>query len=259
MKRTVPRERMGHHHTKNEGAVTLRYSLSPLRLGLVTAVTSLIAGCSAVGSSLAGPTQPPASATKPSTVLSGSRLADILLPASSMPSGYKLDPSTTRNTGGQLPSDKDQPLSASQVCQSFLQTAFIRAAGISTGDFAQSDFVSTDRSQEIAEEIDIFTGSDAQKAMTTLWQEFGKCSSFSYQSNGTKVSTTLTRSRLPGVGDGAIKAVFVSPVFEGGETIVAIRVGSQIITTLDSSSGKDLGSPAIGYAKQIAQRLRAAE
>jgi hypothetical protein len=176
-----------------------------------------------------------------------------------MPNGYKVDPSTTRNTGSQLPSDTAQSMPASQVCQAFSQTAYIRAAGIATGDFAQSDYLTADQSQEIAEEIDIYTGTDAQKAMTALWQEFGKCSSFSYQSNGTTVSSTLTRSRLPGEGDDAMRAVIVSPVFEGGETIVAIRMGSQIITTLDSSSGKDLGSPAVGYAEKIAQRLRAAE
>lgn len=50
----------------------------------------------------------------------------------------------------------------------------------------------------------------------------------------------------PGESDDAIKAVIVSPAFEGGETLVAIRMGSQIVTTLDSSSGKDLGSPAAG-------------
>lgn len=237
---------------------------SPLRLGLAAAVTSLIAGCSAAGSSSAASSPPSAPVTTPSatpsaTALSGSRLAGVLLPASSMPNGYKVDPATTRNTGSELPSDTVQPIPASQVCQAFTQTAYIRAAGIATSDFAQSDYISADQSQEIAEEIDIFTGTDAEKAMTTLWQELGKCSSFRYQSSGTTVSSTLTRSRLPGEGDDAIKAVIVSPVFEGGETLVAIRMGSQIITTLDSSSGKDLGSPAVGYAEQIAQRLRAAE
>jgi hypothetical protein len=241
----------------------LHNSRFPLRLGLAVAVTSLIAGCSAASSSsppsapVTAPSAP--SATPSATALSGPRLTGILLPASSMPNGYKVDPSTTGNTGSQLLSDTAQPVPASQVCQVFAQTAYIRAAGIVTGDFAQSDYVNADRSQEIAEEIDIFTGTDAQKAMTTLWQEFGKCSSFSYPSNGTIVSNTLTRSRLPGEGDDAMKAVIVSPRFDGGETLVAIRMGSQIITTVDSSSGKDLGSPAAGYAEQIAQRLRAAE
>lgn len=253
-------------HSKESGAVTVQNSLTPLRLGLATAVASLtaglIAGCSPAGSSPAASSSPSAPATTPSpthSALSGPQLSDILLPASSMPDGFTLDPSATRNTGSQLPSDNSQPVPASEVCQAFMQTSFIRAAGIETGVFAQSDFVNADRSQEIAQQIDVFTGTDAQQAMTKLWQAFGKCSSFSYKSNGTTVHSTLTRSRLSGAGDEAVKAVIVSPVFQGGETLVAVRMGSQIITTLYSSSGSDLGSPAVGYAKQIAHRLQAAQ
>ncbi|MBO0824065.1 MAG: hypothetical protein J2P27_09425 [Actinobacteria bacterium] len=237
---------------------------SYLRLGVAAATASLVAGCSLASSSTSGSSHPPAQATTHSAspsakMLSGPDLAAILLPASSMPTGYTVDASITRDSGPQLAFDTARPMPASQVCQTFKQTAYIRAAGIATGDFAQSDYLSTDHSQEIAEEIDIFTGTDAQQVMATLWQELGTCSSFSYHSNGTTVSCTVTRSRLPGEGDEAIKAVIVSPVFEGGETLVAIRMGSQIITTLDSSRGKDLGSPAVTYAEQIAQRLRAAQ
>jgi hypothetical protein len=233
-------------------------SCSPAWLGLAAALTSLIAGCSAASPSAATATPPSARATPSATPLSGPQLTRILLPSTLMPKGYKVG-SATRNTGSQLPSDTAQPMPASQVCQAFTQSSYIRAAGINTGDWAEGDYISADQSQEITEEIDIFTGSDAQKAMATLWQEFGKCSSFRYPSNGTTVSSTLTRSQLPEEGNNAIKAVIVSSLFEGGETLTAIRMGSQIITTLDSSTGKDLGSPAVGYAEQIAQRLRAAE
>lgn len=241
-------------------------SLSPLRIGLAAAAGSVIAGCSLSSSS--SPPSPPVtthsaapSSAAPSSAapLSGPQLANILLPASSMPSGYALDPSATRNTGAQLPSDSAQPVPDSQLCQAFAQTSFIRAAGIRTGVFAQSDYVNADHSAEIAQEIDTFTGADAQQAMTRLWQAFGKCSHFSYHANGTNVSSTLTRSRLAGVGDEAIKAVVVSPVFQGGDTLVAIRMGPQIITTLVSSTSQDLGASAVRYAKQIAQRLRAAQ
>lgn len=242
-------------------------AISPLRIGLAAAVTSVIAGCSAAGSSSAaapppsapGTTAPASSTSAPAAALSGPQLAGVLLPATSMPSGYKVDPTSTRDTGSQLPADTPQPIPASQLCETFTEESFIRAAGINTGDWAQSRYVSADQSQEIDEEIDVFTGSDAQKAMTVLWQEFGKCSSFSYKSNGTTESSTLTRSQLPGVGNGAIKAVEVTQNFDGGATMVAIRMGSEIITTLDSSSGKDLGSPAVSYAEQIAHRLRAAQ
>jgi hypothetical protein len=147
---------------------------------------------------------------------------------------------------------------ASQVCAAFTQSSYIRVAGITANVWAEGDYVNATQDREVFEEIDTFTGNDAQKAMATLWQQFGKCSSFSYKTNGTTAPSTLTRSRVPGEGSDAAKAVIVSPLFEGGQTLAAIRVGSQIITTLDSSPGKDLGSPAVGYAEQIAQRLRAA-
>lgn len=243
----------------------MRNSRIAPRLGFAVVATCLIAGCSAASSSSA-PTvnQSSSSSALPSsspspTTLSGPQLAGVLLPASSMPGGFKENSSGTLNSGSQPPSDSAQPIPASQVCQTFAQTAFIRAAGISTGDFAQGDYLPADHRQEVAEEIDVFTGSDAQKAMTTLWQELGKCSSFSDQSNGTTVTNTLSRSRLSGEGADAIKAVIVSPAFEGGETIAVIRIGAQVITTLDSSTGHDLGSPGVGYAEQITQRLRAAE
>ena len=231
-------------------------SCSPKRLGLAAALAFLIAGCAAASPSAATASLSSAHATP--TVLSGPQLSRILLPATSLPKGYKAG-SATRNTGSQLAADTAHPMPASQVCQAFTQSSYVRAAGITTDDWAESDYLNADQTQEVLQEIDIFTGTDAQKAMTTLWQEFGKCSSFSYPSNGATASSTLTRSRLPGQGNDAMKAVIVSPLFEGGETLAAIRVGSQIITTLYSSTGKDLGSPAVGYAEQIAQRLRAAE
>jgi hypothetical protein len=234
-------------------------SCFPARLGLAAVLTSLIAGCSAASPSAATASLPSARATTPSpTALSGPQLTRILLPASAMPKGYKVG-SATRDTGSQLPSDTAQPMPASQVCQAFTQSSYIRTAGIATNDWAEADYVNAAENREIFEETDVFTGTDAQKAMTTLWRQFGKCSSFSYPSNGTTASSTLTRSRLPGDGSDAMKAVIVSPLFEGGQTLVAIRVGSQIITTLDSSPGNDLGSPAVGYAEKIAQRLRAAQ
>jgi hypothetical protein len=226
-----------------------------VRLGLAAALTSLIAGCSAASPSAA--TASLQATTHSPTALSGQQLTRILLPASAMPKGYKVG-SATRNTGSQLPDDSAQPMPASQVCQAFTQSSYIRVVGISSNVWAEGDYINAAQTNEIFEEIDTFTGTDAQKAMATLWQEFGKCSSFSYPSNGTTASSTLKRSRLPGEGADAMKAVIVSPVFDGGETLVAIRMGSQIITTLDSSPGKDLGSPAVGYAEQIAKRLRAA-
>lgn len=228
--------------------------LSP-RLGLAVVLTCLIAGCSAASPSAV--TASPRATTASAAALSGAQLAGILLPASALPKGLKAG-SATRDTGSQAPSDSAQPVPASQVCAAFTQTSYIRVAGIEANVWAEGDYLSETQDREVFEQIDTFTGNDAQKVMATLWQQFGKCSSFSYESNGTTAASTLTRSRVPGEGGNAAKAVIVSPVFEGGQTLAVVRVGSQIITTLDSSPGKDLGSQALGYAEQIAQRLRAA-
>jgi len=175
-----------------------------------------------------------------------------------MPKGFSEDKTGTLNTGQQLPADSPSPIPSGQVCRSFEQTGWIQVAGISTGDFAQSDYLNADHSAEVAQEIDVFTGDDAQHAMTTLWTQFGHCASFSYPSNGTTEKATMTRKKLTGTGDEAIEAVSVSPGFDGGLTLVAVRVGSAIITVLDSSPSRDLGAPAVSYATQIAQRLQSA-
>ena len=175
-----------------------------------------------------------------------------------MPKGFSEDKSGTLNTGQQLPVDSPSPVPSGQVCQGLEQTGWIGAGGISTGDFAQSDYLNAGHSAEVAQEIDVFTGNDAQQAMTTLWAQFGHCASFSYPSNGTTEKATMKRKRLTGAGDEAIEAVSVSPGFEGGLTLVAVRVGSAIITVLDSSPAGDLGAPAVGYATQITQRLQSA-
>ena len=175
-----------------------------------------------------------------------------------MPKGFSEDKPGTLDTGPQLPSDSPSAVASGQVCRSFEQTGWIQVAGISTGDFAQSDYLNADHSAEVAQEIDVFTGNDAQQAMTTLWTQFGHCASFSYPFNGTTQKATMTRKRLTGIGDEAIKAVSVSPGFDGGLTLVAVRVGGAIITVLDSSPSSDLGAPAVSYATQIAQRLQSA-
>ena len=148
---------------------------------------------------------------------------------------------------------------ASQVCVAFTQTSYIRAAGITAGDWAAGDYVSADQSQEVFEEIDVFTGTDAQKAMATLWQEFGKCSSFSYHVQ--RHHRDEHTDAEPGSREKATTPSRRSSCPRSSKAARPSRLSGwarKIITTLDSASGKDLGSPAVGYAEKIAQRLRAA-
>jgi len=175
-----------------------------------------------------------------------------------MPNGYVADSSTTRYDGQALPQDVPSPLPASQECGALAQTASIRAAGINTADFAQATYANQSRTAMITEEIDAFQGADARNAMTALWHAFGLCKTFDQEYAGVAAPTSLTRSALRGTWPG-IKAVEISPTYEGGLTLVFIRVGYAIVTVLDSSTGSDDGSAAISMAERLADRLAAAE
>jgi hypothetical protein len=61
-----------------------------------------------------------------------------------------------------------------------------------------------------------------------------------------------------GIGDEAISGVQSAPELYGGSTLVAVRVGSVIITLTVSSSGSDRGAAAVDYATGIAKNIAAA-
>jgi hypothetical protein len=221
------------------------------------ATTSQKATSRATSSSSTG--SPQHMASSPSTSaspLDGSTLYSLLLPASAMPSGYRIDASGTRNAGQSLPQDTPQSVSAAKACQLLTGTSWIEAAGITAADFAQNDYGNSSHTAEIAQEIDYFQPGDGAKAMSQLWDVFGRCRSFSVQANGSTGKVTLTRSQLAGVG---LRAVWTTPLYLGGTTLVAVRSGDAVVTVLDSSPGNDLGAEAVTLAKRITQRLQVAQ
>lgn len=226
------------------------------------------AGCSTSGNTSTATSSPAKGTTASasasaspgaSAALDGNRLYSLLLPASAMPTGYRIDSSGTRNSGQALPGDTSQPVSASQACNLLTGTSWILASGINSSDFAENDYVNSSRTEEIAQEIDYFQPGDATKVMSRLWQVFGRCRSFTQQVAGTTAKTSMTRARLHQVGDGGIKAVQISPVLSGGTTLVAIRVGDVVVTCVDSSMSGDEGAGAFAIARRIIQRVRAAQ
>jgi hypothetical protein len=231
----------------------------------VAAVLGLIVGCSSASSSSSSPattasaSSPPASASPSASApasLDGAQLGTALLPASDMPKGFKLDPSGQRNTGQSTASDTTQQVPGSKKCSMLTGTSWITTTGIVAGSFAQNDYINGSDTEEIAQEADAYSGSDARHVMQTLWQLLGECSHFTVDSGGTSAATTMVRSKLSGVDDQAYEAVQTAPAYLGGTTIVAIRVGNVIVTCLDSSSGNDKGSAALQYAERIATKVK---
>ena len=241
--------------------------------GLVGMAVLAAAGCggsssttplAATGPSSATASSPatPATSASPSAsaaTLTGSTLNTLLLPASTMPAGFKLDTQGARNTGAGVAQDSSSPVAASKVCNLLTGTSWILAAGMDSAMFAQKDYLDGGHTQEIAQEIDTFSGSDATKVMSGLWQAFGHCRDFTQHDNGMTATTTLVRSRPTSAAYAAIKAVQTSPTFTGGTTLVAIRTGNAIVTVLYSSSSKNEGAAALTLAEQIAQRVQHAQ
>jgi hypothetical protein len=229
----------------------------------VAAVLGTAIGCSSASSSTTATStsSPHASASASSSApasLNGTKLGATLLPAVAMPHGFELDPSSPRNTGDSTPSDTTQPVSPSQQCLLLDGTSWIIATGITAGSFAQNDYLTADKTAEIAQEADAYSGGDAQHVMDVLWQVFGRCAQFTDDSGGTNAAITMTRSKLSGVGDQAYEAVQTSPAWYGGNTLVAIRVGNVIVTCFESSPGNDKGSAALRYAESIATKVSSA-
>jgi hypothetical protein len=157
-----------------------------------------------------------------------------------------------------LPDDSPSPVASAQVCQVLAQTSWIRASGLDAADFAEADFGNTAHTEEIWEEIDAFQGGDAQKAMTALWQAFGRCATFTTSYGGATANMALGKAMISGKWTG-IKAVELSPSFVGATDLVAIRVGYAIVTVLDSAESSDGGAAAVSIAEKIASRVSAAE
>lgn len=245
-------------------------SWAGFRRGLIAASSGLLVlaavGCGSSGHTATGPAptaspRPAAASASPGArALDGATLYSLLLPARAMPAGFRIDPSGSRNGAQALPQDTSQPVPEARACGVLNGTSWIAAGGIYAADFAQDDYGNVSKTAEIAQEIDAFQPGDAEKVMARLWRVFGYCRTFTVQANGTTARASLTRTRLARGGGQAIGAVWTTPAFLGGTSLVAIRVGEAIVTVLVSSAGSGKGAAvAVATAKRVAQRVRTAQ
>jgi hypothetical protein len=227
----------------------------PAAAGSASGASSSASGSTPATAAASDSAAASASAADPAT-LTGTILNTLLLPASTLPAGFKLDPQGARNTGSSVAADSSSPVPASKVCGLLTGTSWILAAGLDSATFAQNDYLDAGHTQEVAQEIDTFTGTDATKVMSGLWKAFGHCRDFTQKYNGATARTTLVRSRPTSAAYAAIEAVQTSPTFTGGTTLVAIRLGNAVVTVLYSASSHDKGGAAVTLAEDIAQRVQ---
>ena len=239
----------------------LRWALLPV---LCTTATLALTACgpttgtdsgsgdTASSGSSAGSSATPAA----DRLLTGTQLKALLLPGSAVPATLKADPSGSRDTGGVLAGPSAAPVSTAKACASLNSSGWISAAGIGGASFAQSDFADAPGNM-FAQEIDDFPGSDAKTVMAHLKQVFADCGSFKVEQDGTTYTAKLVHKTLSGLGDEAVQGVVTSSSWDGGETLIAVRVGRHVVTTLYNDQ-KSTGSADVALTKSLVTRVAAA-
>lgn len=231
------------------------------RLVLAGTAALAVAGCVSIPArpgpvmQATGPAPPPA---PPPVILTGSRLRSLLLPASFMPARLRPDRAGARDSGTAVVSDTSTPPPPGRVCALLTRASWLLAAGISGAAFAENRYTNAAHTAQIGQEIDAFQAADASQVMHRLWLAFHHCASFTGRYARRAVTVSGRRERLAGLGDAAIMMVLTSPAYRGGETLVAVRAGNNVITCFDSSPGKDLGAPAVALARDLTSRVRPA-
>lgn len=190
-------------------------------------------------------------------LLTGTKLKTLLLPASALPKGFTKSSDGARDSGDSFGPASSATVAPDKACEMLMSTGWIQASGIESASFAQNDYADS-YSNQFAQEIDTFRGSDAKTVMAHLSQVFTKCATFEDNSDQGKAAVKITSSPVTGLGDEAVKAVMTSPAWDGGETMVAARVGKTVVTTFYSSSESDKGEAVMDLTKQLVSRVEAA-
>ncbi|MGV9344816.1 hypothetical protein ACWDSD_08425 [Streptomyces spiralis] len=225
----------------------------PSRAARVLAVAALplaLAACGSTESSSAKATASPSHSADPNAGLpTGAQLKKALAPASFFRAGFTSDPDATRDTGDTyVPPATKSP--AKPDCTRLGGTSWIDIAGVTGVSFAQGDYVSENTSEEIAQQIDTFRGTTAASVLKDVKTiATTTCATFTDPQTHTKVKVAARAT--PGLGDEACTITLTDPSWENGTTLVAARVGTDLVSVL-STDGHDNGAAT---AKKLTQRI----
>ena len=106
-------------------------------------------------------------------------------------------------------------------------------------------------SEEFAQEIDVFPGTTAQDVMTALAKLGTACPS--YTDSATSSTVKVSAVNGTSMGDGTVTILLKDSSWQGGTTLVAVRVGSAVVCVLNSAAS---GTGA-AYADTLAAQLTA--
>ncbi|WP_405582414.1 hypothetical protein [Streptomyces sp. NBC_01190] len=234
---------------------------NPSRRGTFAALCALTA-IAAVGltacqdkddnaSSTDGPPSATATAKRTPEPLTGDQLTKELAPASLFAPGLAVDPSATRDTGSSYQTQAvENPPKA--PCSTLDTTGWMTITGISGVSFTQQDRFDKSTTTEVYQGIDVFKGTTSTTVLDKLSRIADRCPSFTDDQTHTKVKVTV--KPLPGIGDGAYKVTLSCPGWQSGNTLIAARVGTAVVSVLSTDGSAGDGS---GTAKKVAAHIAA--
>jgi hypothetical protein len=222
-----------------------------------TALPLALSACSPDASSDSGSgTAAKAKPAKPKDpnagLFTGTQLKKALAPASAFPSGLTLEADGSADSGAKFLSPSAKK-AGKPDCARLETTSWIQVTGYKGGvSFAQNDYVNSDKTEEVAQEIDAFQGTTAQDVMKDVQSVAGACATFTDTDAHAKVKV---RGRsTSGLGDEAYTMTLTSGSWQNGQTLIAARAGNSVVTVL-STAGTDNGAAS---AKKVTSTILAA-
>ncbi|MFJ8623634.1 hypothetical protein ACIRD3_12425 [Kitasatospora sp. NPDC093550] len=219
------------------------------------AAPSSAAPSSSAATTTAAPSPVATKAAGPNAgLLTGAQLKALLAPASFFPSGFALDSAGSRDTGDTYvqPAAADVP---TPDCTRLGGTSWTGITGITGVSFAQNDYVNKNTSAEIAQEIDVYQGATAQTVIGALGKLALACPSFADAQTSSK--TKVTEAPLAGLGDEAYVITVTDSAWQNGDTLIAARVGTSVVTVLANDGGDNGAATAKKLSGQLVSGLKA--
>ncbi|MET8982009.1 hypothetical protein ABZX85_41090 [Streptomyces sp. NPDC004539] len=186
-------------------------------------------------------------------ILTGTQLKKALAPASYFAAGFALDPSATRDTGDtyRLPATNN---AAKPDCSAFGGTAWIDLTGIEGVSFAQASYVNKNSSAELDQEIDAYRATTSTDVMAALRKVVAACPE--YTDTDTKSKVKITGATGPALGDDAYTITLTSDAWETGTTLIAARVGTNIVSVLSTDGAANGAASAKKLTTQVVTALK---
>ena len=222
----------------------------------VAGLSLALAGCSSSGTSAAA-SSTTGSAAKSSAsastdpdagLLTGTQLKTALV-STGIPSGYSIYSSGSVDSGSGY-QEPTASAAAKPDCVDLEGTSWVNLAGYESVSFAQNDYLNKDSSEEFLQEVDAYQGTTAQDVMTALAKMGSTCPSFTDTDSSSTVKVAVATGTS--LGDGTVTITLTDSQWDSSMTLVAVRVGQNVISVLNSATGN-----SATYAETLASTITA--